>query len=72
MEGLLLTGPTPSSLMVFNNRVARTMALIRRPKTPLESVTRKGSQGKFVEIATRTGTYHKSALPYLTRLLNQD
>ena len=39
---------------------------------PLESVTRRGSQGKFVEIAARTGTYHKSALPYLTRLLNQD
>ena len=39
---------------------------------PLESVTRRGSQGKFVEIAARTGTYYKSALPYLTRLLNQD
>ena len=36
--------------------------------TPVISARR---QGKYQEIFARTGTYFKSALPYLTRLLNQ-
>ena len=40
--------------------------------SPLTSVTRRGVSGLFYhEITTRTSTYHNSALPYLTRLLNQ-
>ena len=39
--------------------------------SPLTSVTRRGVSGLFYhEIAARTSTYHNSALPYLTRLLN--
>ena len=38
---------------------------------PLTSITRRGKSGtKYHEIPTRTSSYHKSALPYLTRLLN--
>ena len=38
---------------------------------PLTSNTRRGQSGtKYHEISTRTNFYHKSALPYLTRLLN--
>ena len=36
--------------------------------TPVNSARR---QGTYREIFTRTGTHYKSALPYLTRLLNQ-
>ena len=40
--------------------------------TPLNTNTRRGSQGtRFMEMRKRTDTYYKSALPYLTRLLNQ-
>ena len=39
---------------------------------PLTSMTRRGTSGLYYqEIPTRTGTYHNSALPYLTRLLNK-
>ena len=36
--------------------------------TPVTSARRLGT---YREIYTRTATYYKSALPYLTRLLNQ-
>ena len=40
--------------------------------TPIETNTRRGAQGtRYAELRARTGTYYKSALPYLTRLLNQ-
>ena len=40
--------------------------------TPIQTNTRRGAQGtRYAEIQARTGSYHKSALPYLTRLLNQ-
>ena len=40
--------------------------------TPIQTNTRRGARGtRYAEIRARTGTYHKSALPYLTRLLNQ-
>ena len=39
---------------------------------PIQSNTRMGAQGtRYMEVRTRTATYHKSALPYLTRVLNQ-
>ena len=39
---------------------------------PLTTNTRRGISGLYYqEIATRTGIYHNSALPYLTRLLNK-
>ena len=41
--------------------------------TPMVTLQRKAKHGKkYREIAARTKTYHNSALPYLTRLLNQD
>jgi hypothetical protein len=41
--------------------------------TPMVSLQRKAKHGKkYREIAARTKSYHNSALPYLTRLLNQD
>ena len=55
-------------------RFARRTALNSRHQDlfqGLESNTRRGTQGKFMEIKARTDTYYKSALPYLTRLLNQ-
>ena len=40
--------------------------------TPIQTNTRRGAQGtRYAEIRARTGTYYKSALPYLTRILNQ-
>ena len=40
--------------------------------TPIQTNTRRGALGtRYAEIRARTGTYYKSALPYLTRLLNQ-
>ena len=41
--------------------------------TPIASLPRKGKHAKkYREPLPRTQTYYKSALPYLTRLLNQD
>ena len=41
--------------------------------TPVISLQRRAKHGKkYKEIATRTQTYHNSALPYLTRLLNKE
>ena len=51
----------------------RTATLSRHQELfqPLTSITRRGKSGtKYHEISTRTSSYHKSALPYLTRLLN--
>ena len=40
--------------------------------TPVNSLQRRAKHAKkYREISTRTQTYFKSALPYLTRLLNQ-
>ena len=39
---------------------------------PIKTNTRMGTQGtRYTEIRARTSTYYKSALPYLTRVLNQ-
>ena len=39
---------------------------------PVQTNTRMGTQGtRYTEIRARTSTYYKSALPYLTRVLNQ-
>ena len=41
--------------------------------TPIVSLPRKAKHAKkYKEISARTTTYHNSALPYLTRILNQD
>ena len=38
---------------------------------PYNHNTRRDKSGKkYHELSTRTSSYHKSALPYLTRLLN--
>ena len=39
--------------------------------TAVQTNTRRGAEGShYLEIKARTSTYYKSALPYLTRLLN--
>ena len=38
--------------------------------TPVQNIPRQGNKVMYRQVKTRTETYYKSALPYLTRLLN--